>query len=51
MYIRVQYLWVAGGKIVQAAYLVPFAGKLVGQMGTEEAGCAGDEEIHTGIIP
>jgi hypothetical protein len=50
MYIRVQHLRIAGGKIIEATHLVAFTSKLVGKMGTEETGSTGDEEIHRWII-
>ena len=46
MDIRVKHLRITGGKVVEPAYHVAFTGKLVGKMGTEEAGRAGDEKIH-----
>jgi hypothetical protein len=46
MNIRVKHLRITGGEVVEPAYHVAFTGKLVGKMGTEEAGRAGDEEIH-----
>jgi hypothetical protein len=51
MDIRGKCLWIPGGKIIDSAYLMAFAGQLVREGGAEKAGCTGDEKVHIRIIP
>jgi hypothetical protein len=40
-------LWIAGGKIVQPAHLMPLAGEVVRKRRAEESRGSGDEKIHS----